>query len=62
MNNEVGKKEINVWEKLFIVIDIVCIIGRATGDRFFRQKSGDRSKESELVLAGIVVLDSVARC
>ena len=26
MNNEVGKKEINVWEKLFTVIDIVCRI------------------------------------
>ena len=30
------------------------IIGRATSDGFFRQKSGDRSQESELVLAGIV--------
>ena len=26
MNNEVGKKEINVWEKLFTVIDILCRI------------------------------------
>ena len=26
MNNEVGKKEINVWEKFFTVIDIFCRI------------------------------------
>ena len=34
----------------------MVIIGRAMSDRFFRQKSGDRSQESELVLAGIGVL------
>jgi len=55
MNNEVGKKEINVWEKLFTVIDIVCRIVPSNSDSFFRQKSGDRSQESELGLAGIGV-------
>ena len=32
---------------------------RATSDSFFRQKSGDRSQESELVLTGIAVLGIV---